>query len=189
MKKKIAIFISGRGSNMEAIVKNTRDGILTDCCKVSVVLSDKSNAKGLETAQSYNIPTLCVESKGKSRHDFEEELIKALSPFQVDFIVLAGFMRMLSKTFLTAYNHKIINIHPADTKEFQGLHAYEWAFHSKKESTKITVHYVDEGMDTGTIIAQREVDLRGAKSLQEVERRGLKVEHQFYSEVLRKIFK
>ena len=103
-----------------------------------------------------------------------------------------SFWRVLCELFplfwVNAYPNRIINIHPADTREFKGLGAYEWAFENRLESTKITVHYVDAGVDTGSIIEQKTVDLRGVTTLQEVEERGLKVEHSFYSEVLRRVF-
>jgi len=97
-------------------------------------------------------------------------------------------MRILSDLFVEAYRGRIINIHPADTARFQGVGGYDWAFDNKLNETKISVHYVDEGVDTGPVIAQEVVDLTGADSLSEVERRGLAVEHRFYSEVLRQLF-
>ena len=112
-----------------------------------------------------------------------------LEPLQPDYLVLAGYMRLISPGLIQRYRNRIINIHPADTALYQGAHAYQWAFDNKLETTKITAHFVDTGMDTGPVIAQREVDLRGAKSLAEVEQRGLRVEHVFYSEVLEKVLK
>ncbi len=97
-------------------------------------------------------------------------------------------MRILSDNFVKTFENKIINIHPADTNLHQGLHAYRWAFDNKMKETKITVHFVNDCVDTGKIIAQKTVDLKGAKTLQEVEKRGLAVEHQFYSETLNTIF-
>jgi len=187
-KKRIAILISGRGSNMEAIVKQTRDGILEDCCEVVLVLSNKADAKGLEVAAGLGIQVACIESKGKLRESFDQEVINYLQPFNLDYIVLAGFMRILSPVLIRNYPNRIINIHPADTREFQGVGAYEWAFENKKPYTMITVHYVDEGVDTGTVIAREKVNLESADTLEEVERRGLAVEHRFYSQVLRKVF-
>jgi phosphoribosylglycinamide formyltransferase-1 len=96
-------------------------------------------------------------------------------------------MRVLSPSFVQAYQGRIINVHPADTQLHQGLHAYEWAFEQQLAQTKITVHDVDEGMDTGGVIGQAEVDLRGVQSLEEVEKRGLSVEHKFYSQVIREL--
>ncbi len=189
MKKRIAIFISGRGSNMETIVRNVQDGILKDVCEVALVLSNKENAYGLTVAESLGVPTAVIVSKGKKRAEFEQELIDFLKPYQIDYIVLAGFMRILSPLFVRAYKNRIINIHPADTAQFQGIGGYEWAYEKRLQTTKITVHFVDEGVDTGKVIAQKEVDLRGAESLEEVEKRGLKVEHEFYSDALLKLFK
>lgn len=189
MKKRIAIFISGRGSNMEAILRQVQDGILKDLCEVVVVFSNKASAGGLAMARSFGVPTACIESKGKNREDFDREVLGILEPMHIDYIVLAGFMRILSPVFIRAYKNRIINIHPADTEQFKGIGAYEWAFGNKLERTKITVHFVDEGVDTGPVIAQREVDLRGAKTLEEVEKRGLAVEHAFYSEALAQLFR
>ncbi len=187
-KKRIAIFISGRGSNMKAIVEQVQSGILKDCCEVVLVLANKKRAKGLATAAKMGIETACIESKGKKRRTFDQAIVNFLAAYRVDYIVLAGFMRILSSVLVDAYPNRIINIHPADTHEFKGLGAYEWAFENRLEETKITVHYVDAGVDTGTVIAQEVVDLRGADRLEEVEKRGLKVEHSFYSKVLKEIF-
>lgn len=188
MKKRIAIFISGRGSNMEAILKQVKDGILKNVCEVVLVFSNKPEAKGLEIARSFGVPTAVIPSRGKSREEFEQQVIELLKPYQIDYIVLAGFMRILSPLFVRAYKNRIINIHPADTRQFQGVGGYEWAFENKLQETKITVHFVDEGVDTGPIIAQRTVDLRSAETLEEIERRGLKAEHEFYSQALKKVF-
>ena len=186
-KKRIAIFISGRGSNMEAIARQVQDGILKDVCEIALVFSNKPQAKGLEIAKKFGLPVAAIPSKGKSREAFEREVLELLQPYRIDYVVLAGFMRILSPLFIRAYKNRIINIHPADTRLFQGVGGYEWAFENKLPSTKITVHFVDEGVDTGPIIAQREVDLRGADTLEEVERRGLAAEHEFYSQALRKV--
>ncbi len=186
-KKRIAIFISGRGSNMEAIARQVQDGILKDVCEIALVFSNKPQAKGLEIAKKFGLPVAAIPSKGKSREAFEREVLELLQPYRIDYVVLAGFMRILSPLFIRAFKNRIINIHPADTRLFQGVGGYEWAFENKLPSTKITVHFVDEGVDTGPIIAQREVDLRGADTLEEVERRGLAAEHEFYSQALRKV--
>lgn len=188
MKKRIVIFISGRGSNMEAIVKTAQTGILKDCCETVLVFANKKEARGLEIARQLGIKTAYLESKGKQREDFDREIVTLLKPYQPDYLVLAGYMRVISPVLIEPYRNRIINIHPADTALYQGVHGYEWAFENKLESTKITVHLVDEGVDTGKVLAQREVDLRGAISLEEIEQRGLKVEHAFYSEVLKKVF-
>jgi len=188
MKKRVAILISGHGSNMEAIIKNSKNGILKDHCEIVLILSNRENAEGLQIASSYGIETTCIISKGKKREDYDLELVSFLKQYELDYIVLAGFMRILSSAFIKTFKNRIINIHPADTDKFKGLGAYEWAFKNKLDSTKITVHFVDSGVDTGKVIGKCNVDLKDAKTLSEVKNRGLKVEHKFYSEMLEKVF-
>jgi phosphoribosylglycinamide formyltransferase-1 len=173
---------------MDAILKNCRTGVLRDCCTPELVLSNKAEAGGLKIAGEAGVPVRVIASAGKSREEFEKEVTAEVEKFQVDFIVLAGFNRILSPFFIRKFENRIINIHPADTKAFQGLHGYEWAFNNGLKKTKITVHYVDEGVDTGKIILQREVDLTGAETLDMVEQRGLEVENTFYSEALASLF-
>lgn len=187
MTARLAILISGRGSNMKAILEESRDGILKGLCTVTVVVSNVCDAAGLETAREAGVDALCVPSKGKKRHEFETELIDVLEAFKPDYIVLAGFMRILTPCFINRYRNRILNIHPADTSLFQGVGGYEWAYDMKLKETKITVHYIDDGVDTGPVIARRTVDLRGADSLEEIQNRGLKVERKFYSEVIRDV--
>ena len=174
---------------METIVNQVRNGILKDVCEVALVFANKPQAKGLEIAKSLGVETASIPSKGKKREEFDKEVVQILESYLLDYIVLAGFMRILSPVIIQAYKNRIINIHPADTDEFQGIGAYKWAFENKKEFTKITVHFVDEGVDTGQVIAKEEVDLHGADTLEEVEKRGLAVEHRFYSQALKEVFK
>ena len=188
MKTRIAIFISGRGSNMEAIVKEIQGGMLQDLCEVKLVFANTSEAAGLAIAKGYGLPTAAIESQGKKRMNFDREVLELIEPLQLDYIVLAGYMRILSPPFVERYRNRIVNIHPADTASYQGAHGYEWAFENRLETTKISVHLVDEGVDTGTVLAQRDVDLRGAETLEEIRTRGLKVEHALFSEVLKKLF-
>ena len=188
MKQRIAIFISGRGSNMEAILKQARDGMLADCCEVALVFANTAEALGLRIAEQYGVATACIESRGKRRREFDRQALDLLEPLRLDYLVLAGYMRILSPIVIERYRNRIINIHPADTRVYQGIHGYEWAFEQRLPTTKITVHLVDEGVDSGRILAQRDVDLRGANSLEEVQQRGLRVEHALYSETLRDVF-
>lgn len=173
---------------MDAILRQAREGILQEACDIVLVFSNKPEAKGLETAKTYGIETACIPSKGKKREDFDREVVEFLGKYSIDYIVLAGYMRLLSATFIQAYRHRIINIHPADTRAFQGVGGYDWAWEQGLKKTAVTVHYVDEGMDTGDIIEQRELDISECKSLKEVEVKGLALEHKMYAEVLKKIF-
>lgn len=187
-KKRIALFISGRGSNMEAILRNCADGVLKECCDPALVLSNNPEAAGLKTAAAFGVPATVVLSKGKTREAFALEVIPVLADSHIDYIVLAGFNRILSPVLVEKFRNRIINIHPADTRQYQGLHGYAWAYEQQLTSTKITVHFVDEGVDTGDIILQGTVNLEGVRSLEEVVERGLAKEHELYSLALHKVF-
>ena len=183
--KRLAILISGRGSNMQAIARETRTGVLSGLADVAVVISNKPDALGLKVAHDMGIETRVLPSRGKRRKTFDKALVHLLDSYHPDLVVLAGFMRILGPGVVKRFQRRIVNIHPADTREHQGLDGYEWAFENRLSKTRITVHYVDQGLDTGEIIAQHDVDLSGAETLEEVERRGLAVEHRFYSDVLK----
>ncbi|MDB5233940.1 MAG: purN [Hymenobacter sp.] len=183
-KARLAILLSGRGSNMLALVEATKTGSLQGLAEVAVVFSNKPDAPGLVSAAALGCPTAVLPSQGRQRQAFDAEAAALLQQYRPDFVVLAGYMRILSSAFIQPFTGRILNIHPADTHQHQGLHAYEWAFENRLQETKITVHLVDEGLDTGPILAQQTVDLRGADTLAEVERRGLTVEHKLYAQTL-----
>ncbi len=185
--KKLAILISGRGSNMKALVDACTKGSLKGVAKVAIVLSNNPDAEGLEVAKRMGVPTTAISSKDKTRLAFDRVVLKFLKEIGVDYVILAGFMRKLTKEFTVAYPKRIINIHPADTRSHRGLGAYEWAWENKLEKTKITVHYVNAQIDDGEIIAQADVDLKGVKNLHEVEARGLAIEHSFFAQAIKKI--
>ncbi len=182
---RLAILLSGRGSNMLALLEATKTGVLKDVAEVAIVFSNKPDAFGLQAAAALGCPVASLPSQGRKRETFDAEAVQLLQQYQPDLVVLAGYMRILSPAFIQPFAGRIINIHPADTHQHQGLHAYEWAFENQLPETKITVHLVDEGLDTGPILAQQTVDLRGADTLAEVERRGLAVEHELYAETLK----
>lgn len=181
---RLAILLSGRGSNMLALAEAVRHGVLRGLAEVAVVFSNDPAAPGLGAAAALGLPTASLPSKGRKRESFDLEVVDLLNEYQPDYVVLAGYMRVLSPAFVRAFAGRILNIHPADTHQHQGLHAYEWAFDNHLPETKITVHLVDEGLDTGPILAQRVVNLVGADTLAEVQRRGLAVEHALYAETL-----
>ena len=185
--KKVVILISGRGSNMKAIVENVQKGILQNYCEVVEVFSNKPDAEGLGIATKMGLKTFSIASrKEKNYNGLLFEHLKEITP---DFIILAGYMKILDAKIVKYFERKIINIHPADTKLHQGLNGYKWAFRNKLSKTKITVHFVDEGLDSGEIIDQIEVDISNCQTLTEIECKGLKIEHKFYSECLKKILK
>ena len=183
-RSRLAILLSGRGSNMLSLVQATQSGVLKELAEVVVVFSNQPDAPGLELAAAHGCPVAALPSQGRQRETFDAEAAALLQQYRPDFVVLAGYMRILSPAFIQPFAGRILNIHPADTHQHQGLHAYEWAFDNQLPETKITVHLVDEGLDTGPILAQQTVDLRGADTLAEVERRGLAVEHELYARAL-----
>jgi len=186
---RLAILLSGRGSNMLALAEAVRAGVLQGQAEIVVVFSNDPAAPGLDSAAALGLPTASLSSKGSKREEFDRKVVAILQAYQPNYVVLAGYMRVLSPTFVRAFAGRIVNIHPADTHQHQGLHAYEWAFDNRLPETKITVHLVDEGLDTGPILAQRVVNLVGADTLAEVQRRGLAVEHMLYAETLRELLK
>ena len=186
---RLAILLSGRGSNMLALLEATKTGVLQGLAEVVVVFSNKLDAFGLEAAAALGCPVASLPSQGRKREAFDTDAAQLLQQYRPDLVVLAGYMRILSPAFIQPFAGRIINIHPADTHLHQGLHAYEWAFENKLPETKITVHLVDEGLDTGPVLAQKTVDLRGADTLAEVERRGLAVEHEVYAQTLAELIK
>jgi phosphoribosylglycinamide formyltransferase 1 len=188
-KRKLLIMLSGRGSNMEAILDSVLYGSLKPLAEVMCVFSNNQTALGLERADMKGVPTWLITSRSKKRTQYNQELKDWLEEINPDFIILAGYMLIIPAEIISLFPERIINIHPADTWQHQGLHGYEWAWQKRLTTTKITIHYVDRGLDTGSIIAQKEVNLKGANSLDEVEMLGLKVEHEFYSSVLEKLFK
>ena len=180
--KRLVVLASGRGSNAAAIVSATRDGILAGVATVDAIVTNSSTAGVLEREAELGVPVLAIPSKGLAREAWEAELLAQVPA--PDYWVLAGFMRILSPGFVARFPEHIVNIHPADTRAHQGLHGYEWAFDSRLPETWITVHVVDQGLDTGRVLGRERVDLGGATTLAEVEARGLAVEHELYPRVL-----
>lgn len=193
-KLRLAVFLSGSGSNFEAIAKNCAEEKIN--CRMVAVVSNRADAYGLARAEKYGIPTVVIDDRDfPSRAAHEEAVAQALEDHEYDFIGLAGYMRMMTGPFIEKqFNEKfglpgIVNIHPADTNAYQGEHGYEFAMGLTKKGprlseTKITVHFIDAGMDTGPIIKQAAVPVLPADELDALKKRGLAVEWELYSEVL-----
>jgi len=187
-RPRIAILISGRGSNMEVLLRATQSGVLEDRCTVCGVLSNRADAIGIQRARALGFSTRIVSSKGHDSVSYGKKLLDALGVWSPDYLVLAGFMRILSADVIAAYRGRIVNIHPADTSAYQGPDGYGWAAREKLTKTTITVHLVDEGVDTGPVLHQEPVSLRGAPSTDEIVQRGLEVEHALYGACLARLF-
>lgn len=182
--KKLFIMLSGRGSNFLKIYENIKKGYLK--AEICGVFSNKKDAKGIERAREFGLKTFILENKGfPSRRAHEEEIEKIIDSLSPDFIVLAGYMRVLTEDFVRKYKWKIINIHPALLPSFPGVEAQRQALEYGVKFSGCTVHFVDEGVDSGPIILQRVVPLFDSDTLEELEERILKEEHIAYTEALK----
>lgn len=182
--KKLAIFASGNGSNFQAIYESMKAGEIE--AEISFVFTDKVNAGVIDRAKSVNIPVYQLAQKDfKSKEYFEQEILKLLNEYKVDFIILAGYMRLVGETLLSSYENRIINIHPSLLPAFAGKDAIGQAFRANVLVTGITVHYVDAGMDTGPIIAQQVVEVNPDETIESLEAKIHRVEHIFYPQVIK----
>ncbi len=186
--KKIAVFASGNGTNLEAIIRHIRKGTLA--AKLVLVVSDRKDAFALKRARKAGIPAVAVEPREfSSRQSYEEHLLGLLRKAGVGLVVLAGFMRILSPFFVNRYRNKILNIHPALLPAFKGVDAIGEAYRYGVKVTGVTVHFVDEKMDHGPIVAQEAVAIRDGESLASLEARIHRVEHEIYSEAIGKVLR
>jgi len=182
----IAIFASGTGSNFLAINKEIEQGNLD--CKISVFITDRPNCKALESARELGIESFSFRPKDyESKSEFEKEIVQLLNENEVDLVVLAGYMRIIGETLLNEYAGKIINIHPSYLPMFKGKDAIGQALESDVDYTGVTVHYVDEGMDTGEIIKQVKVVIDKNETRETLENKVHAVEHKLYSDVIKSI--
>lgn len=183
---RIAVFASGSGSNFQAIIDAVQRGQLQ--AEITLLVSDQSSAYVIERAKKHKVPFFQFNSKDyKNKETFELEIYHRLKEAGVDFIVLAGYMRLIGKTLLHAYENRIVNIHPSLLPAFPGKQAIEQAFEAKVKVTGVTVHYVDEGMDTGPIIDQRPVYITEDDTIENLRKKIQEVEHHLYPSVLEKI--
>jgi phosphoribosylglycinamide formyltransferase-1 len=185
----LGILISGRGSNMEAILKAIKKQNIP--INPSVVISNNPKAKGLKMAQRLGVKTEVVESKGfdGTKWEYDQKIIKILSRYGVTekngLVCLAGFMRIISPEFIRKYKNRILNIHPAILPSFPGLHAQKQAVEYGVKYSGCTVHFVDEGVDTGPIILQAVVKVRDSDTEETLAKRILSKEHIIYPQAIK----
>ena len=176
---KIAVLVSGRGSNLQAIIASIKQNKIN--AGIAIVISDIQNALALEKAKKNGIKTLFVDpNRFKTKESFYEYIIEILKKEQVNLICLAGFMRILPKLFIRQYKNRIINIHPSLLPSFPGLNAQKKALDSGVKFSGCTVHFVDEGVDTGPIIIQAVVSVLDKDTVESLSKRILKEEHRIY---------
>lgn len=181
--KKIVILISGRGSNMQAIVQAAQSEKWP--AQIVAVISNRPDALGLEYAQSQGIATAVVESKGRTRDDFDALLQTQIDQYQPDLVVLAGFMRILTPQFTKHYANRMMNIHPSLLPSFVGLHTHQQALDAGVKIHGATVHFVTAELDHGPIIAQATIAVDSADTETSLANKLLSVEHQIYPRAVR----
>jgi phosphoribosylglycinamide formyltransferase-1 len=181
--KRLAILLSGRGSNFEALADSITSGRIRDA-EIAVVISNRPGARGLETARSLGLTAVLIASKGVPRTEHDRRMIDELSRCKVDLICLAGYMRLLSPEFVRAFSGRILNIHPSLLPSFPGLDAQRQALDHGVKVSGCTVHFVDEGLDSGAIILQAAVPVLDGDTEESLSARILKEEHQIYSEAV-----
>ena len=185
VKHKIAVFASGYGSNFEVIARAAEAGEIP--AEVVLLVCDKAEARACQIAEQMNIPMFVFSAKEyASKAEYEAAIVERCKQAEVELICLAGYMRIVGETLLNAYNGLIINLHPALLPSFKGAKAIEQAFEYGVKIFGATIHYVDESLDGGKIIAQRAVEYDG-DSLEEITAMVHKVEHQLYIETIKKI--
>ena len=183
---KVGILISGRGSNMVALVDAVQSGEIPDS-EVAVVISDKPDAPGLVKARERGVETIVIERRGRTREEHDAQIIGELHKRNVDLICLAGYMRLLSKNFVHAFENRIINIHPSLLPAFPGLNVQQQAIDAGVKVSGCTVHFVNEDLDAGPIILQREVDVKEGDTAETLAARILEQEHGAYVEAVRRL--
>lgn len=179
MKTKLAVFASGNGTNFQAIHEAIVRGEIN--ASIELVVCDQPDAAVIERARRADVDVLVAARRDyPSKKAFEQAIVRACQSRDVAYIFLAGYMRILGKTVLEAYPHRIINIHPSLLPSFTGLDAIGQAFRKGVKITGVTIHYVDEGMDTGPIIAQAAVPVEASDTLETLEARIHETEHVLY---------
>ena len=183
-KHRLGILLSGRGSNFLAIADSIAQGRLPDT-EIAVVISNLADAPGLAAASDRGLTAVAVEAKGRKRVEHDLEIIETLRHHHVDLVCLAGYMRLLSPGFIQAFPQRILNIHPSLLPAFPGLHAQQQAFDYGVRVAGCTVHFVDEQLDHGVIVAQRTIAVTEQDTSQTMADRLLAEEHTAYTEAIR----
>lgn len=184
VKKKIAVLISGSGTNLQSIIDKAASGVLP--AVVACVISDREKAYGLERARKHGIPAFCVDRKKYAlREEHEEAIMAVLKQHDVELVVLAGYMRLITPHFIGSFRNRIINIHPALLPSFPGTDGYGDAWRYGVKVSGCTVHFVDEGCDTGPIILQAVNPIEESDTFESFHERGLAIEHRALPEAIK----
>ena len=187
IKKNCAVFISGSGSNLESLIKQSKNENFP--IQIELIISDNINAKGLEFSEIYNIDSYSIDySSFKNKSEFEQKLLNELKNKNIELICLAGFMRILSSDFIKSFTGPILNIHPSLLPKYKGLNTHQKALDNNDKIAGCTVHFVSEELDSGEIILQKSLDIDENETAETLMNRVLKLEHQAYPEAIKQIF-
>lgn len=179
----LVVLISGNGSNLQAIIDQIENGYLN--AEIKCVISNRPDVFGLERAKKHNIKSLCIDhTQFNSREEYDAELITAIKPLDTHYIILAGFMRILTAPFFQQFNHQIINIHPSLLPKYQGLHTHKRALENNDSLHGISVHIATEELDSGPVIAQASFALKPDDSIESLKQTCHKLEHILYPLVI-----
>ena len=179
----LAILLSGNGTNLQAIIDSIDSGQLK--ADIKIVISNNKDAFGLERAKINSIKNLCIDHKDfADRKSFDERLLEEVKQEKIDFIVLAGFMRILGTNFIRNFPNKILNIHPSLLPKYPGLNTHKKVLENKDKEHGVTVHLVDEGLDSGPIIGSMKLKVIDGEKESDLERRIHKIEHYIYPKIL-----
>ena len=184
MTKKIGVLLSGRGSNFEALADSVDAGRIPNA-EVAIVISNREGAQGIEKARARGIPSQVIPSKGLEREVYDKVVVAALQEKKVDLVCLAGYMRLISPHFVSAFPHKILNVHPSLLPSFPGLESQRQAIEHGAKFSGCTVHFVDENLDAGPIVMQACVPVEDADTPETLAERILRQEHRIYTEAVR----
>ena len=183
MKKRIAVLLSGRGSNFEAIADSVAAGRIPNA-EIAAVVSNRENAPGIEKARQRGLEAVVIPSKGRQREEYDREVVALLEAKKIDLVCLAGFMRLLSPYFVEHFRNRILNIHPALLPAFPGLEAQKQALEWGVKYSGCSVHFVDENLDAGPIVAQAVVPVHDDDTEETLVARILHEEHRIYTEAV-----
>jgi phosphoribosylglycinamide formyltransferase 1 len=183
MKKRIAVLLSGRGSNFEALAESVSTGRIPNA-EISVVISHREGAPGIDRAHARGIDGRVIPSKGLDRETYDRQVVAVLNEKKVELVCLAGYMRLLSSYFVQSFRERILNIHPSLLPAFPGLEAQRQALEHGVKFAGCTVHFVDENLDAGPIILQAAVAVRDSDTVDSLSARILAEEHRIYSEAV-----
>ena len=188
--KKLAVLVSGSGTNLQAIIDAVQSGDLKDT-EIAIVISNKKDAYALKRAEKAHIKNLFLNPKDfKSNPEYDKKMMEIIASNRVDLIVLAGYLKILSDTFVKTFQGKIINIHPALLPDFGGMYGekvHNAVLESKVKESGCTVHFVDTGIDTGPVVAQRKVPVLENDTVETLSKRILEQEHKLIVEAIKKI--